>query len=62
MNDRLKFTSKQPIRQSYMLIVKFLDHFLILWKHEKFFGKYVVFTKTITHLGVGESGGYLPPL
>lgn len=41
---------------------KILDHFLILWKHEKFFGKCVVFTKTITHLGVGESGGYLPPL
>ena len=26
----------------------------------KFFGTCVIYTKTIIHLSVGESGGYLP--
>ena len=34
----------------------YIDKYILI------FGFYVVYTKTIIHLSVGESGGYLPPL
>ena len=40
----------------------FRPFFWYIDKYILIFGFYVVYTKTIIHLSVGESGGYLPPL
>ena len=53
--SQVLFTSEQP-KENKMAFVAIFSQIKLL------FGPCVVYTKTIIHLRVGESGGYLPPL
>jgi len=49
-------------RDFYFLLRAFVAVFLEINFGSADYLACVVYTKTIIHLGVGESGGYLPPL
>ena len=60
-DKKILFTSKQPKRQNRTSTMKFST---IFWgyinRNKQFFRFYVIYTKIIIHLGVGESVEYSP--
>ena len=55
--SQVLFTSEQP-KKTKMAYVGILSQKVTLWAAS--YSACVVYTKTIIHLGVGESGVYLP--
>ena len=60
MISQVLFTSEQP-QKNKMAFVCILSQVNLLFEPLGY-SAFVVYTKTIIHLSVGESGGYLPPL
>jgi len=57
------FTSEQPKKNKMASVsneVSIKQNKVTLWSAS--YSACVVYTKTIIHLSVGESGGYLPPV
>ena len=54
------FTSEQPAREIFKFPTFFFAPKITFWSAN--YSACVVYTKTIIHLSVGESDGYLPPL
>ena len=56
--SQVLFTSEQPKKNKIAFVAIFSQIKVILWAAS--YSASVVYTKTIIHLSVGESGGYLP--
>ena len=59
--SQVLFTSKQP-KKNKMALVDILPQIKLSTLWAASYSACVVYTITIIHLNVGESGGYLPPL
>ena len=59
--SQVLFTSEQP-KKNKMAFVSILSQIKLLFGPLYIYSACVVYTKTIIHLRVDESGGYLPPL
>ena len=57
--SQVLFTSEQP-KKNKMAFVGIYSQVNLVWAAS--YSSCVVYTKTIIHLSVGESGGYLTPL
>ena len=58
--SQVLFTSEQQEKKTKWLLSLYFLKKVTLWTAS--YSACVVYTKTIIHLSVGESGGYLPPL
>ena len=58
--SQVLFTSEQPKKNKMAVISIFFTNKVSIWSAS--YSACVVYTKTIIHLSVGESGGYLPLL
>ena len=56
--SQVLFTSEQPKKNKIAFVAIFSQIKVTLWAAS--YSASVVYTKTIIHLSVGESGGYLP--
>ena len=60
--SQVLFTSEQPGENKMAFVGKLPFGPLVIQLRAASYSACVIYTKTIIHLSVGESGGYLPPL
>ena len=60
VSSQVLLTSEQPKKNKMAFVQYIVTNKVTLWAAS--YSTCVVYTKTIIHLSVGESGGYLPPL